>query len=704
MSLVNQRVGYYRLVHKLHANQDYKIYQAVHIRSSKERIIQLAKLEGKLHKKESRTRLKQKVEAIRAMNSPNIIPILKVDFAQIKGKNYCYLRTTCFKSVSLKEWLQQRGKTEPLSQQDVDDIVRQAREAVEVFHTLGVAHLNIELSSFLIEATGNPNRPGVLLNDILLAVLKTESIRKDEVSRKQAITEDQNALKDMEKLLNQNVEGTAMQQPGDLESSLQILERRLVSAEEEKAQLQRRLHELEEEKERLILELQTQRERERNRLILAEEEKDRLVRDLQEQKESDTKLLAEAILASTVTKGAATTPITSSDGGPSRRSGRWFWALGSLLLLSLLLAGTICLLAGLFFFGKPAWAFFGSSSAKVTMTQAAYGLTDNYIFTGVTHSISEVKTQSITVPATNVVLIPGRNATGILTFHNTQNPCTVIRVIPSGTVFTDSHGISVVTDHISTLGASCNATVPAHAVNIGPAGNIGAHDIKQTYHTTIIVDNPAAFAGGQFDLSYTTVQQSDINQAASSIEARLKQGTLKALRKQLQTNEQFVSSPICKSKVTSDHQVNDVAPEVAVTATVTCTAEVYNPHEILARSDQMLNERAQALFGPNYTLTGDIKTEITHLATDVKHDTLITVVASGLWTYQFSSTRANQLARLITGKDKQDAQSILTDQKGVQSVSINISNNDNSLPNDANAINIAYITTLVPIDEGAVSP
>ncbi|MGZ6365979.1 MAG: baseplate J/gp47 family protein [Ktedonobacteraceae bacterium] len=704
MSLVNQRVGSYRLVHKLHANQDYKIYQAVHIRSSKERIIQLAKLEGKLNKKESRTRLKQKVEAIRAMNSPYIIPIRKIDFARIKGKNYFYLRTTCLESVSLKEWVQRRGNTKPLSQQDVDEIMRQARESVEVLHTLGIADLNIGLSDFVVVATENPNRPRVLLNDFLLAVLKTESIRKHEVSRKQAIVEDQNALKEMEKLLNQNVEETVMEHSDSLETPLQILERRLVIAEEEKALLQRRLDELEEEKERLALELQAQRERERNRLILAEEESANFVQDLQEQKENDTKLLAEAILASTVTKGAATTPITSSDRGASRRSGRWFWALGGLLLLSLLLAGTLCLLAGLFFFGKPAWAFFGSSSAQVTITQAAYGLTDNYIFTGVTHSVSQTKTQSITVPATNLVLIPGTNATGILTFHNTQNPCTVTRVIPAGTAFTDSQGISVVTDHNSTLGTSCNAIVPAHAVNIGPTGNISAHAIKQTYHTTIIVDNPAAFAGGRFDQSYTTVQQSDINQAASSLEVRLKQGTLNALRKQLQTNEQFVSSPICKPKVTSDHQVNDIATEVAVTATITCTAEVYNPHEILARSDQMLQGRAQALFGPNYTLTGDIKTEITYIATDLKHGTLVTVVASGLWAYQFSSTRANQLARLITGKDKQDAQAILTDQKGVQSVSINISNNDNTMPNDANAINIAYVTTLVPIQEGGVSP
>ena len=704
MSLVNQRIGSYRLVHKLYANQDYKIYQAVHIRSSKERIIQLAKLEGKLNKKESRTRLKQKVEAIRAMNSPYIIPILKIDFARIKGKDYCYIRTTCFKSGSLKEWLQLRGKTEPLSQQDVDGIMHQAREAVEIFHALGIAHLDIGLSSFLVEETENPDRPRVLLNDFLLAVLHTENIRKDEVSRKRAIIEDQNALEDMEKLLNQNVGETVVQHPDGLETPLQILESRLVIAEEEKAQLQRRLHELEVEKERINLELQTQRELERKRLILAEEEKDRFVRDLQEQKASDTKLLAEAILASTATRGADATAMTSSGGSSTRRSGRWFWALGGLLLLSLLLAGALCLLAGLFFFGKPAWAFFGSSSAKVTITQAAYGLTDNYIFTGVTHSISQTKTQSNTVPATNVVVIPGRNATGILTIHNTQNPCTVTHVIPAGSVFTGAHGISVVTDHIATLGTSCNASVPAHALNIGPVGNIGAHAIKQTYHTTIIVDNPAAFAGGQLDQSYTTVQQSDIDHAARSLEVRLKQEKLNALRMQLQTNKQFVSSPLCTSKVTSDRQVNDIAAEVTVTATVTCTAEVYNPQEILAQSEQMLSERAQALFGPNYTLTGDIKTGITHIATDVKHGTLITVVASGLWTYQFSSTRANQLARLITGKDKQDAQSILTNQKGVQSVSINISNNDSTLPNDANVINITYITALVPIEEGTVSP
>lgn len=727
MSLINQQIGPYRLVRKLHANQDFRVYQAVHIRSSEKRIIQLAKLEGKLNNKKSRTRLKQNVESIRAIKSPHVIPILKYEIAKIKGMNYFYIITPYFLSGSLEEWLQLRGKTNPLSQQDAGTIMRQAREAIEVLHKSGIAPLNIKLSSFMVETTENPNHPQVFLNDTLLAILSTGRIPKDKGKRKAAITQDRYALAEMEKLLNQSVEKTTLKPAESLESSLQILERRLVIADQEKEQLQSKLRELEQEKERIIRDLQEQRaeqsrrlalaeqEKERiikesqeqraeqsRRLALAEVEKERIIQDQQKQKESDAKLLAAATLATAGTSGAGGTPIPPSSGGTSRWTGRWFWALGSLLLLSLLLAGSVFLLAGLFFFGKPAWAF-GSSSAKVTITQAAYKLTDSYIFTGVTHSISRTKTQSITVPATNVVFIPGSRATGTLTFNNTQRPCKIARTIPAGTVFTNSHGIPVVTDSIAILGTSCTATAPARAAKIGPTGNIGAHTIKQIYHTTIIVDNPAAFVGGRFAQSYTTVQQSDIDHAASSLEARLKQETLNVLRMQLQTNEQFVSSPTCKSKVATDHRVNDATTNLTVTVTITCKVAFYNSQELLSQSEQMLNTRAQALFGPNYVLTSGINAGITHVATDVKQGTLITVVASGLWTYQFSSARVNQLARLITGKDKQDAQSILSNQKGVQSVSISISNNDSTLPNDANSINIAYVSTLVPIDNGVES-
>jgi VCBS repeat-containing protein len=704
MSLVNQQVGSYRLVRKLRANQNYKTFQAIHIRSSEEQIIQLAKLDGKLHKKESRTRLRKKVESLRAINSPHVISILKYDVAKIKGNNYFYLRIPCFLSVSLKEWLQLRAKTKPLSQQDADNIMHQARKAVEVLHKSGIAHLNIELSSFMIEMTEDSHCPRVILNDFLPAVLITGRIRENDVRRKQAITEDQNALREMEKLLNHYVEETVIEPAeSSSESPVQILERRLAIAEEEKGQIQRKLRELEEEKERITRELQEQRAEERRRLILAGEEKERIIQDLREQKENDAKLLAEAITVSTGARGAGVTPIAPSGGTTSRRSGRWFWGPGGLLLLTLFFAGTTCLLAGLFIFAEPVRAFFDSSSAKVTITQAAYELPDSYIFTGVTHWISKEKSRSVTVPATNLVLIPSRKAKGILTFRNTQFPCNVARAIPAGTVFTSSQGISMVTDHIAFLGASCSATAPAHAVKIGSVGDIGAHKMKQIYHSTIIVDNPEAFFGGRFAQSYTTVQQSDIDQAARSLAPRLKKETQTVLRMQLQSNEQFVTSPICKSKVTSDHLVNDATTHLTVKVTVTCKVEFYNSQELRSRSEQMLKERAQALFGPNYRLTGEMKAEITHIATDVKHGTLITVVASGLWRYQFNRARADQVAQLIAGKNRRDAHTLLSDQNGAQSVSINISNNENTMPYSANSIHIVYVTTLVPIEEGTIS-
>jgi len=682
MSLVNQHVGSYRLIRKLSENQGYKVYRAVHTRSSEERIIQLAKLASKLNKKKSHTRLRQSVESIRALNHPHIIPILKYDIAEIDGTNYFYILTPCYKDGSLEDWWREGDRKRALSEQDVDSIMHQAREAVEQIHKQGIARLDIKLSSFLIETTEILNHPRVFLKDFLLAVLNTERFRKDKVRRKEAITEDQIALKEMEKLLNVNVEGTFIASEEEIESTLQGTRRRLVIAEEEKEQIYRTLRQKVEKQEQII-------------------------RDLRAQKESDSKLVAEAILVATGAHGAGFNGAGATAVAPAPLSStsrwRWPWLLTTLLIMALLIAGALCLFASLLFWGKAVLAY-SSSSARITTTQAAYELTDNYIFTGVTRSFSQTKTQSITVPATNLVVIPGRRASGTLTFHNTQNPCNIARAIPAGTVFTDSHGTSVATDNVAILGASCTVTVPARALKIGPIGDIAAHDMKQNYQSTIIVDNSVAFVGGQYGQTYTTVQPSDIAGAASRVIVRLKQNTLNALRLHLLTNEQYVSSPVCKSKVTSDHQVDDAATSLNVTVTETCKAELYDSQKIVSRSETMLNERVQALLGPNYALTGNIKAEITHVATDSKQGTLITVTASGLWTYHFSNARADQLARLIAGKDTKDAQAILSNQQGVQSVRIAITGNDgHTLPGNADSINIDYVNTLVPIKGRATS-
>jgi hypothetical protein len=487
----------------------------------------------------------------------------------------------------------------------------------------------------------------MFLKDFLLAVRSSESFRKDKVRRKEAITEDEIALKEMEKLLNVYVEETVIASEDEVASTLQEM---------------------------------------RPRLVIAEDEKEQIYRSLREQKESDSKLVAEAILVATGIRGAgvdrASATVIAPNTSSSTSRWRWSWLLTTLLIMAFSITGTLCLLASLLFWGKAVLAF-SSSSARITITQAAYELTDSYIFTGVTRSFSQKNTQLITVPTTNLGVIPVRRASETLTIHNTQNPCNTARAIPAGTVFTDPHGTSVLTDRVAILGASCTVTTPAHAVKIGPTGDIAAHDMKQTYQSTIIVDNPAAFVGGQYSQTYTTVQSSDIAGAANRVIMRLKQDTLNTLRLQLPTNEQYVSSPVCKSNVTSDHQVNDAATNVNVTVTEICTVEFYDSQEIASRSETMLNERAQTLLGPNYALTGDSKAEITHVAIDSKQGTLITVAASGLWTYHFSNARGDQLARLIAGKDTKDAQAILSNQQGIQSAHIAILGNDvHTLPSN----------------------
>src|SRR5690349_11658507 len=266
MSLIDQRIGSYRLGRKIYADQSYKVYQAEHIRSFKECVFQLAKLEGKLDKKASRTRIERKIEAIQATNSPSIIPILKCDFAEILGNNYFYIRTPNLSVSSLKDWLEQEDRR-PLTHQCVDDIMHQAREVVDVLHRADITHLNIGLTSFVLETGEGASRPRVYLDGFLPAVLYSENIREDKRKRKKALTEDLIAIDELEKLLHQSVDKATSEHTEVFESPLQSLEMRLLIVEGENEQLQQRLRELEAEKERINAELQKLREEEKKRLL-----------------------------------------------------------------------------------------------------------------------------------------------------------------------------------------------------------------------------------------------------------------------------------------------------------------------------------------------------------------------------------------------------------------------------------------------------
>ncbi len=105
MSLANKRIGPYRLTQKLSGCKSYEVYSAVDKRSSEEVIITCIRLTDKGYlaakgkKKIHSDRIKQYVEATRALNYPGIVPILESDEKIIRSKNYFYLEP-CLKTLT----------------------------------------------------------------------------------------------------------------------------------------------------------------------------------------------------------------------------------------------------------------------------------------------------------------------------------------------------------------------------------------------------------------------------------------------------------------------------------------------------------------------------------------------------------------------------------------------------------------------------
>jgi hypothetical protein len=195
-----------------------------------------------------------------------------------------------------------------------------------------------------------------------------------------------------------------------------------------------------------------------------------------------------------------------------------------------------------------------------------------------------VQTQSQTVDATGSGTTQGAQATGTLTFRNpySGSPRGIDITYDAGTVFDDDTGNSpnvqmMIDATITVLGDGTRITVSAHVVQIGAIGNIsqiqgwthyGAYDDP----APVDIYNSTPFTGGTDAQSYTTVQQSDIDTAANSLEPSTTQSAITDIKNQLQSNEHLVSDPQCHNTVTSDPPVDDQASTVHVTVETTCTA------------------------------------------------------------------------------------------------------------------------------------
>lgn len=297
----------------------------------------------------------------------------------------------------------------------------------------------------------------------------------------------------------------------------------------------------------------------------------------------------------------------------------------------------------------------------------------NFSVTGVTGQPNaahlEINARLLTAtPESEPAFIPGtgvdpalaaQKARGILTFRNALN---YSQTVPAETIFTVSNDVQIANDQPVTI-PSVNgtiegfATVMAHAVSGGIAGNINAFALRQVpcCGTGVTVSNTTAFTGGADDvLARHSVQQSDIDAIANPMIDKLKQQAKDQLKTQMAPDEALIREPDCPVDVKPDQPIGDQGrdiPSTNVTISVSCREYVYNKPQLQKMMKGLLNALATSQYGSYYALVGEIQvTPTISKINDASVDMLVD--AQGIWAIQPSATQQSKWAKLIVNKTK----------------------------------------------------
>ncbi len=283
-----------------------------------------------------------------------------------------------------------------------------------------------------------------------------------------------------------------------------------------------------------------------------------------------------------------------------------------------------------------------------------------------------------------------RNATGTVTFYNglfTQ------QFIASGTVYTGSDGVEIITTQDATIPQGSpnlgygTLSVTAQALKAGSQGNIRSGDIDIVINNGLLVRNNE-FYNGQDERNFQTVAKKDIENVAGTLKTTLAQSVRGALQGQGKPTEQLFILP-CTPTDSSDHQLGQETREVKITVSETCSAVAYNSNELLAKASDLLSRKALQKVGTDFNLFGQVQVSIIQATVTRTIPTLI-FSCQGTWVYAISLQAQQSIKLLIAGKPKDEAIKVLLSLPGIERASIE--GDDNSrLPRNITSIHLQII-------------
>ncbi len=297
--------------------------------------------------------------------------------------------------------------------------------------------------------------------------------------------------------------------------------------------------------------------------------------------------------------------------------------------------------------------------------------------------------QTRTAPATGKGHQDAQYARGTITFYN---GLFTSQTVVAGTFLTGSDGVQIITDQVAMIPAALattppiygQVTVPAHATQTGPQGNIRVRDLNEACCLpSVLAQNRVAFQGGQGERDYTVVTRADIDRVVSSLASTLMQAEQAALSSQLSAGEALVT-PACKPEVTSDHRPGAEAAAVAVTVSEQCMAGAYESAALRDEATHVFTQQAAYLLDTHYSLVGAIQVQVVRsaLLENNRDFATIAVHVGGLWAYRFSQDELEKIKKLIAGYTLPQAQHTLLSLPGIRKVDIDGIGENGRLPKD----------------------
>ena len=191
-------------------------------------------------------------------------------------------------------------------------------------------------------------------------------------------------------------------------------------------------------------------------------------------------------------------------------------------------------------------------------------------------------TRSEIVPTTGRVHVPATQARGLITFYNSL---TQPQVIDAGTLLIGADGEQIVTDQAAYVpggnyATNGQATVPAHALDFGLAGNIRVGDISGPCCRAFIQAINSTFSGGHDARDIQAVAKSDIDTASAGLLAQLQQSIQGRLSALLSPGNTLVTPVPCTTHTASSQVVGAEAQRVMVTVKEMCQPRAYNTSDL----------------------------------------------------------------------------------------------------------------------------